>query len=90
MDSLHLLVFSPGAVAALQTSKLSCLSCYSCIYIYIYTHTYTHAHAHTIAPFSLSDRQPGLFKSIIGLVRLAYFPSLLASLFRAKGRLASP
>lgn len=84
MDSLHLLVFSPGAVAALQTSKLSCRSCYSCIYIFI------HTHAHTIAPFSLSDRQPGLFKSIIGLVRLAYFPSLLASLFRAKGRLASP
>lgn len=37
----------------------------------------------------MSDSRPGFFKSVIGLLRLVYFPSLLASLFRAKGGLTS-
>lgn len=80
---MELLVFSPG-----QRRHSKPVNSAACLVIPVYLHTAARF-------FSLSDNQPGFFffflllTSVIGLLRLVYFPSLLASLFKDKCRVTS-
>lgn len=73
---MELLVLGPG-----QRRHSKAVNSAVCLVIPVCLHTAARF-------FSLSDNQPEFFflllTSVIGLLRLVYFPSLLASLFKDK------